>query len=160
MSSILRTLDRDVGYFVMTADTILDGSGYGVYDLSEAATYNNDGSVLTHAKFAMNDAFVSTLFTGPGFTDASDTADMIASAAITFKDLGKTEYGGEVYDADGARQGGSTAYVDMRKVQYVSASGNASTAYYVPLGTNLRDPDPAKYVSVIKPSVASIGKLL
>jgi hypothetical protein len=149
MSSFLRSVDRDVGYFVMSAATVLDGSDHGLYDLSAAATYNNDGSVSTRARFQMNDIFKDNMF-----------GDAATANSVTFKDLGKTEYGAEVYDVDGVRQGTSTDYVDMRKVQYVSANGNASRAYYVPLGTNLRDPDPAKYVSAIKPSVALVGKLL
>ena len=149
MSSILRTLQTQVGYFVMSGDTVLDGSDHGLYDLCANTVFANSGLVTTPAQFQMNDLLKEDLF------DGDDTS----MGSVTFQDLGKTIYGGELYSSDGGEEQGVS---DMRKVKIVSGSrADSDKAYYVPLGTNLRNSTGKNFVSTsIKPSVALVGKLL
>lgn len=149
MSSHLRSLQTSVGYFVMSGDTIPDGSDHGLYDLSADTVFANNGLVDTNAKFQFNSLLKDDLFVG------NDTS----MGTVTFQDLGKTIYGGHIYSGDGgALQGVS----DMRKVRLVtSGTYNASQVYYVPLGTNLRNSTGENLISTnINPSVALVGKLL
>ena len=146
MSSLLRSMSTPAGYFVMSSDTILDGSAFGFYDLSAAATYNNNGTVLTRAQLQLNTRFKDSLY---------DTAKSV----VTLKDLGKTEYGAQLWSEGGAASQGIT---DVRKVAVVGDS-TVSNSYYVSLGTNLRNAAPRTspgYVSTLKPSVALVGKPL
>ena len=149
MSSILRSLQTPVGYFVMSHDTVLDGSGHGLYDISADTLFGNSGLVTTPAQFQMNTLVKNDLFDG----------DATGNASVTLQDLGKTVYGGQLYSSDGGTLQGVS---DMRKVKVVSGSkADSDTAYYVPLGTNLRNSTGKNLVSTsIKPSVALVGKLL
>lgn len=153
MSSLLRSLQTPAGYFVMSGETVLDGSGYGFYDLSADTVFNNNGSVSAAARLQFNPLFKDTLFDGDDATTGS----------VTLKDLGKTIYGGSLHSEDAA---GVQGVSDMRKVSIASGASagvNVDKAFYVTLGTNLRNPTPAAsngYVSSLKPSVALVGKLL
>ncbi len=149
MSSHLRSLQTSVGYFVMSGDTILDGSGHGLYDLSADTVFANSGLVTTPARFQFNSLLKDSLF------DGDDTS----MGSVTLQDLGKTIYGGQLYNVNGGTLQGVS---DMRKVRLVTSDTyNASRAYYVPLGTNLRNATGENLVSTsIKPSVALVGKLL
>lgn len=143
MSSNLRTYDAPVGYFVMAGNTILDGSGAGLYDLSSDTVYNANGTISARATMAFNSTYKNTLFDGNSAT----------TTTLTLKDLGKTIYGAELFGADGASDG----VCDVRKVGVVGAG--LSTSFYVPLGTDMRATN-GQYVASVKPSVALIGKLL
>lgn len=149
MSSNIRSLQTTVGYFVMSHDTVLDGSDHGIYDLTADTVFDNTGLVSTPAKFTMNTVVKDDLFDGNSTNDAS----------VTLQDLGKTIYGGNLYKSDGNTLQGVS---DMRKVKIVSGShADSDKAYYVPLGTNLRNSTGENLVSTtIKPSVALVGKLL
>jgi hypothetical protein len=150
MSSILRSLQTPAGYFVMSADTVLDGSGYGIYTVSAEEVVANSGLVTTPAKLKMTTVVKDEIFDGNSGTGTS----------VTLKDLGKTLYGAELHDVGGNSQGIS----DVRKVSITSgpsAGANLSTGYYVPLGTDLRNSTGENHVSTtINPSVALVGKLL
>jgi hypothetical protein len=149
MSSLLRSLQTQVGYFVMSHDTVIDGSDYGLYDLSADTVFANSGLVSTPAQFQMNTLLKDDLFDG----------NATNAASATLQDLGKTVYGGQLYDSTGATLQGVS---DMRKVKIVSgARADSDRAYYVPLGTNLRNSTGKNLVSTtINPSVALVGKLL
>lgn len=147
MSSALRSTQAPVGYFVMSGNTI-DSSGHGLYTLHSATLYNNDGTVSTPAECRFSNLFKADLFDG-------DTA---TAASVTLKDLGVTVYGAVLKDSTGSVTHGVS---DVRKVAIASgnsASANADTAYYVTLGTNLRNTT-TDYVSSLAPSVALVGKL-
>lgn len=149
MSSLLRSLQTQVGYFVMSGDTVLDGSDHGLYDLSADTVFANSGLVSTPAQFQVNTLIKDDIF------DGDDTS----MGSVTLQDLGKTIYGGQLYSEGGASLQGVS---DMRKVKIVSgARADSDRAYYVPLGTNLRNSTGKNLVSTsIKPSVALVGKLL
>lgn len=147
MSSALRSTQTPAGYFVMSGNTV-DNSGHGFYTLHSATVYNTDGTVATPAEMRFSDLFQSTLFDGNAATDAS----------VTLKDLGVTVYGAALKTANGGADHGVS---DVRKVSIVSgdhAAANLDTAYYVTLGTNLRNTT-TDYVSALPPSVALVGKL-
>jgi hypothetical protein len=151
MSSNLRSTSTNVGYFVMSGNTVVDGSDYGLYDLSAGTVFNNDGTVSTPAQLQYN-TLVQNLFSG----------DDASFSTITFKDLGKTVYGAQLYSEGGASLQGVS---DVRKVSIVSgATPDADRAYYVPLGTNLRNAsystDDNGFLGTVNASVALIGKNL
>lgn len=148
MSSHLRSTATSAGYFVMSGETILDGSGYGVYDLCANAVYNNNGTVSTPARLQLDSSLAGEFFDG-------DDASM---NTLTLKDLGSTIHDAAVYGAGGTPLQGR---VDVRKVEVVDGGKHAAgRSVYVSLGTNLRNADPENYVSDVKPSVALVGKLL
>lgn len=149
MSSLLRSLQTNVGYFVMSHDTVLDGSDHGIYDLSAATVFASNGLVSTPAQLQMNTLLKDVLFSG----------DATNNTSVTLEDLGKTVYGAQLYNSDGSTLQGVS---DVRKVKIVSGShADSDKAYYVPLGTNLRNSTGKNLVSTsIKPSVALVGKLL
>jgi hypothetical protein len=142
MSSNLRVYSAPVGYFVIGTDTLPDGSSSGLYELSSATVYANDGTVTTAGVFKWTDKVALQVTNG---------------ATITLKDLGKTEYGVYVQDRGSAARLGP---VDIRKVRIASGTTvEEDAAYYVSLGTNLRTSDPGTFVSTKKASVAMFGKL-
>lgn len=149
MSSLLRSTQTPTGYFVMSGDTILDGSGHGLYEAVADAVYANSGVLQTRPTFKFNALLKDTLFTG----------DATNAASVTLQDLGKTEYGGQLFESDGSTEQGVS---DMRKVKILTNGfADADAVYYVPLGTDLRNTTGENLVSTtIKPSVALVGKLL
>jgi len=161
MSSALRTTSTSVGYFVLAPEVILDGSASGLYELSSATVYANDGTVETAGVFSYVDTADIDLSAAGVFAGDGNAAGRVS---VTLKDLGKTEYG--VYVT--AR--GSTARlgpVDLRKVQVLGGARGSITAgefpdraFYVSLGTNVRSGTPSDWVSSVGSSVALIGKLL
>ena len=157
MSSLLRSVGTPAGYFVMSAETILDGSGHGFYELVSDATYNNNGTVNVAAKVKFNSLLKDDLFDG-------NAAKSGTGGVVTLKDLGKTIYGANVYQSNGTTLQGSS---DMRKVAIASgdkAGANLNNSFYVTLGSNLRNSTPSTtpgYLSTtLKPSVALVGKHL
>lgn len=162
MSSALRTTSTSVGLFVLSADVVLDGSQSGIYELSSAAVYANDGTVSTAAVFGYVDP--SDLLVGNGVFVGLDTA-ATGRRSVTLKDLGVTEYGAYVTSKGSATQLGP---VDLRKVQLVGGGINGALTngtyvnnpFYVSLGTNLRSGTPSSWVSTVGSSVALVGKLL
>ena len=161
MSSALRTTTTPVGYFVLTPELILDGSAAGLYELSSAAVYANDGTVSTRAVFKYVDSADIDLSAAGVF---AGNANGLGRVSVTLKDLGKTEYGALVTNRGATNRVGP---VDLRKVQVLSGGNTSITqgefpdqAYWVSLGTNLRSGTPADFVSSVNSSVALIGKLL
>ena len=161
MSSALRTTSTSVGYFVLTPEIMLDGSGSGLFELSSAAVYANDGTISTAAVYSYVDTGDIDLSASGVFSGNGNGSGRVA---VTLKDLGKTEYGALV-----TRRGSSTRVgpVDLRKVQVLSGAKDTITPgefvnreFWVSLGTNVRTGTPSDWVSSVGSSVALVGKLL
>lgn len=162
MSSALRTTSTSVGYFVLAPELLVDGSASGLYELSSAAVYANDGTVSSRAVFKYVTTTDIDLSNAGVFSGNANRAGV--RVAVTLKDLGKTEYGALVTNRGADAQIGP---VDLRKVQVLRGGANSITSgefpdhqYWVSLGTNLRSGTPADFVSTVGSSVALVGRLL
>jgi hypothetical protein len=137
MSSALRSTTVPVGYFVMSRESLIDGSGAELFEKVGTEYVYDDGL----------------------WNDLSE------GSTFTFRDLGVTVWSVDVSQAtvDGTSE---TGPVDLRKVQLVSGltGGVAGTAYdatprYVPLGTNLKSSTPFEPADIAS-SVFLVGKIL
>jgi hypothetical protein len=140
MSSTLRSTTVPVGYFVMSRESLIDGSG--------AELFNKVGNDYVY--------------------DGDLWEDLSNGKTFTWRDLGVTQYGADVSQAslDGVSITGANAKVDLRKVQLVSglSTGVVGTNYdgtprWVPLGTRLKTSTPFE-PAVIPSSVFLVGKVL
>lgn len=135
MSSALRSTSVPVGYFVMSKDSLIDGSGAELFR-------EVDGEYL------YDDSLWNTSLSGatPG--------------TYTWRDLGVTVYGATL---SGASSVGPVDLRKVQLVSGL-AGGVAGTAFdasprYVPLGTNLKSATPYE-PSAVKSSVFLVGKIL
>lgn len=161
MSSALRTTSTSVGYFVLSPEVVIDGSATGLYELSSAAVYANDGTITTAAVFKYVDTAAIDLSAAGVFVGATAGSGRVA---LTLKDLGKTEYGANVVNRGSNTRVGP---VDLRKVQVLNGAKDSITPgdfvnrpFWVSLGTNVRSGTPSDWVSSVGSSVALVGKLL
>jgi hypothetical protein len=136
MSSTLRSTSVPVGYFVMSKESLIGGSGEELFVKTGDNTYTYDPTLWNL------------------------TLSGSAPVTYTFRDLGLTKY----YESGDSTYTGPA--VDLRKVQLVSglAGGVAGTAFdasprYVPLGTVLKSSTPYEPAAV-KSSVFLVGKIL
>ena len=139
MSSTLRSTAVPVGYFVMSADSVIGGYGRELF------------------KPVVVDGVTQYWY------DLTISDDLAAGDTFTWRDLGLTVYGASVRNHAGTLLSNPT--VDLRKVTLVSRGDAALGATekmaprYVPLGTNLKSSTPFEPATT-KSSVFLVGKIL